>query len=348
MKKICFVTSSLGLGGAERMVSNLANHFSSQSYQVFIVTFFDKREYEIDGKIQVLNISTKNKLKRIIKLRKLIKDIDPNVIFSFLFNQQVILATTFTKYRKRTALTIRNNPKNTQKSLRFQEYFLKKAKLVIFQNSGQKNCFSNLNVNKCLVVPNFYNDNFLNSNRTYNSKCSNLICVGRLEPEKNHEGLIRAFSKLPQKDLKLTIVGSGSLENRLKLLISDLQLTDRVILVPFTKNVKEYLDQSDLFVFTSFSEGMPNALMEALASGIPCISSDCDFGPADLIKEGKTGYLYPPFDENALLKVMTEAIVLYPQSVKYGKASVSFMKEHFSKNVVCDLWEEAITKVINN
>jgi GalNAc-alpha-(1->4)-GalNAc-alpha-(1->3)-diNAcBac-PP-undecaprenol alpha-1,4-N-acetyl-D-galactosaminyltransferase len=120
-----------------------------------------------------------------------------------------------------------------------------------------------------------------------------ILSVGRLSQEKGHQLLINAFAISDAVGLgwKLVIVGSGPMENSLLEQVKRLKLTDYVEFKGRSYNVYEYLREAGMFVLPSYYEGFPNALMEALAVGVPSISADCDFGPSDLIQGGLNGFL---------------------------------------------------------
>ena len=134
-----------------------------------------------------------------------------------------------------------------------------------------------------------------------------IVTIGRLFPQKNHKLLINAFNQI--KDLypetTLEIHGDGVLRNELQEHINNLSLNNRVFLKHSRPDVLDCIYGSRLFVLPSIYEGMPNTLMEAMALGIPVISSDCPCGgPRELIKDGKNGYLFKNNDLDDLVNKM--------------------------------------------
>lgn len=124
-----------------------------------------------------------------------------------------------------------------------------------------------------------------------------LFTAGQLSKRKNHEVLIKALAEIKNTNVKLLICGLGELETYLKELIATLGLEDRVILAGYRKDVIELLQAADCFVFPSLQEGLPVALMEAMAAGLPIVCSNIR-GNVDLIEHGINGYLVLP--ENSL------------------------------------------------
>lgn len=128
-----------------------------------------------------------------------------------------------------------------------------------------------------------------------------LLSVGELIPRKDHETAIRAIHKLNDKRIKYFICGQGDLHDHLQTLINDLGLSDNVKLLGFRTDISELCCCADMFVFPSRQEGLPVALMEAMASGLPCVVSDIR-GNTDLIDDGKGGFLCKPNDVNGFAK----------------------------------------------
>jgi glycosyltransferase involved in cell wall biosynthesis len=137
-----------------------------------------------------------------------------------------------------------------------------------------------------------------------------LITVGTLGPAKNHRLLIRSFARLLRRrpDAKLMLVGNGPLEDELKALSHELNLSDRVIFAGFAADPWPYYASADLFILSSDREGYPNVLVEAMLSGTTVVSTDCGSGPRQIIDDGRCGQLVPVGDEAALADAMEEAL----------------------------------------
>ncbi|RPJ07334.1 MAG: glycosyltransferase, partial [Spirochaetaceae bacterium] len=132
-----------------------------------------------------------------------------------------------------------------------------------------------------------------------------IISGGRLTPQKNFQLLINAFARLPDNSgAQLAIIGYGEEMEALASLAEKLGVADRVSLPGYRENPWKYIAASDVFVLSSTFEGYPNVLLEAMATGVPVVSSDCPHGPRELIINGKNGILVPVNDESSLLKAM--------------------------------------------
>ena len=148
--------------------------------------------------------------------------------------------------------------------------------------------------------PIFLEDHLVGSSLT-TEKQKLIISIGRLETQKNQKMLIRAFSIFERNhpDYQLVIYGEGSQRGELEGLVSELNLTGRVLLPGVVKNVFECLQKAEVFVLSSYFEGMPNTLLEAMCIGVPSVSTKVS-GAVDLIEDGKNGYLTEIDDCNML------------------------------------------------
>jgi glycosyltransferase involved in cell wall biosynthesis len=137
-----------------------------------------------------------------------------------------------------------------------------------------------------------------------------IIGVGRLVEEKDFSSLLRAFAIVSRKrDVgKLAILGEGEKRSELERLADSLNVRDRVWMPGFVRNPLKYMARSDVFVFSSREEGLGNALIEAMATGIPVVSTDCEGGPNEVLENGKYGKLVPVEDPPALAGAIQEAL----------------------------------------
>ena len=132
------------------------------------------------------------------------------------------------------------------------------------------------------------------------------ITIGRLREQKGHRYLIEAFSKVKEKiiESKLIIIGEGPLRSDLERLINELALKNDVYLLGIKRNPYKYLGKSDIFILPSLFEGLPNVMLEALACGLPVISTDCKTGPKEILEDGKYGFLVNVKNANDLAEKM--------------------------------------------
>jgi glycosyltransferase involved in cell wall biosynthesis len=135
-----------------------------------------------------------------------------------------------------------------------------------------------------------------------------ILSVGRLKRVKNHALLMRAFAQLKRADARLMLVGNGELEEDLLGLASRLGIADRTVFAGFQSDPTPFYRTADLFVLSSDHEGFGNVIVEAMACGIPVVSTDCPSGPSEILAGGKYGTLVPAGDTDTLAHAIAEAL----------------------------------------
>ena len=286
--KILFYINAISHGGAERVISNLANEFSNKGYDVTVVTSFPSEwEYFLTDGICRVNLRNE-RLDGFIRrnvlltrdLRKVIKTEKPDVAISFMAepNFRLIMATRGLKVR--TLVSVRNDPDReypTKIHRSLAKTLFKMADGVVFQTGDAKEWFPKKIQEKSRIIMNQVDERFFNT--TFDGERKNIVTTGRLTAQKNHRLLIEAFSTICDKiEDNLIIYGEGELREELESYVKKLGLSDRIFLPGAVKDVPETIKSARLFVLSSDYEGMPNSLLEAMALGLPCVSTDCPCG----------------------------------------------------------------------
>ena len=290
MKKIMLYINVIYGGGAERVMVNLAKYFSENGYDTTLVTSFrDTREYPLAPTVRRLTLEEteikqsriKRNLSRIKKLRALCKSEKPDILISFMQepNFRAMIATRGLPVK--TLVSVRNDP-NKEYAGKLG-WFVGKVLLpmadgCVFQTGDAQKWFPKRLQKKSEIIYNAVKEEFYSVERK--PIRGEIVTCGRLTEQKNHKLLINAFAKVqkiyPYATLK--IYGEGALREELQDQINTLDLNEKVFLMGATNNVAKALQTADLFVLSSDYEGMPNALMEAMAAGVPCVSTDCPCG----------------------------------------------------------------------
>ena len=317
--KILFCIGSMSKGGAERVISNLTNHLADKNDVYIVATKIKNIAYTLNKNIRIMTLENREdkkqnfiikNFKRIKALNKYIEEIRPDIIISFLPEPSYrILLLKILKRKLKVIVSVRNDPKIEYKT-RLNKFVMKilypLANGFVFQTQEAKEYFSKKIQNKSTIIPNPINKEFIVT--PYDGKRDKtIVTVGRLEEQKNHKLLIEAFSNIEKDypEYKLLIYGSGSKEEELKQYVKGIGLIDKVEFKGNVNNVKEEIYKSGMFILSSNYEGMPNALIEAMALGLPVISTDCPCGgPRFLIENSKNGILVPVGKKQE----MTEAI----------------------------------------
>lgn len=320
--RIVFALPSMGFGGAERVVSVLANEMC-KSHDVSIVLTSNSFApvYPLDKRIVMKefqsNISNR---KRWVGFRKYCVDYKADIVFAFMDTIGIMASISMAFSGIPVIVSERNDPSEKSRKLHGPLALLGKISLFttsgyVFQSEGARSFYPKIAQRKSTVILNPIDTNGFPNRDGDSDNC--VVTIGRLHRQKNHKLLINAFleSKI-SKETTLHIYGDGELREELQQLIEIKNASDKIVLEGNHKDVLDRIRNARLFVFTSLYEGLPNCLMEAMCIGIPCISTDCTPGGARmLIQDGVNGYLVPNNDKGALVKALDRACVREKMSV---------------------------------
>ena len=308
MQKIVLICPSLRAGGSERVMSELANYWSRNPLlEIYLILLTNQKQfYTIDPRVHIITPKHNYKKNFISKsifkyltlffIRSTCLKIQPASILSFneRYNNIVLLALIGLKLK--VYVSDRNNPFMKigvfHNFLRTKLY--KNSAGIIAQTQRAKTVLGENTKNKNIkVIPNPLREieNTKLARQQFEKKI--ILNVGRNVAQKNQLELIDIFSKCDYSKWILKIVGSGPLNSALIKKAQELGIEQHVQIIKFTKSIDVYYSEADIFAFTSLYEGFPNALVEAMAHGIACISYDCPTGPSDIINNGINGSLIP-------------------------------------------------------
>lgn len=328
MKRITFAIGSLFGGGAERVVSIWASALAEKGYDVSIILYSRlENEYPISEKIKVYPIAESqiacnnmSVLKRIGIIRKIVKTIKPDVMINFLMKIQVYVRIATIGLKVPRIETIRISPWEAEilrtKLGRIWLNCFETSTAVILQSQDQKPFFSHKVQKKSVVIPNPINPKYLeNSKISYNPLGHRIVAAGRLSEQKNYKMMIDAVKLVSEEyeNVVLEIYGIGELQEKLDLYIKSIGMENNVKLMGRSNELYNVYKDVDLYLMSSNFEGMPNALAEAMAIGLPCISTDCKTGPRDLIDDEENGFLVPCNDVGMLAKRIKDVFEMSEQ-----------------------------------
>lgn len=363
--KILFCIDSMTKGGAERVISNLSNYLINNGYDVNILTVVNSDiEYDINLNVKLecledkfINVRNEkngkikkisNFVKRIKLMKKAINKINPDIIISFLPYTSFITLKAIKDIP--TIVSIRNDPK-IEYSSKIYNFLMKKlyprADGFVYQTEDAKQYFKNIINVKSAIIPNPINEQFIVSQEFQGERKKEIVSVGRLFQQKNHQLLIESFADLSDELLNynLIIYGEGEDREKLQRIIKEKKLENRIFLPGNIKDVKEKIFDAKMFVLSSDYEGMPNALMEAMALGIPVIATDCPCGgPKFLIDNNNNGILIDVGDKeqlkNAILKIIKDTE--FSKKISHNAIEIS---QKLAPEKINKKWEDFIVEI---
>lgn len=313
---IAMLIGALTKGGSERVMINLAEYFTGKGYRVTMVTQYKKEnEYPLNESVKrvISDITeeetTGNRLvnfkRRFCKLRTVWKEIRPDIILSFIGKNNMMAVLTSQFLHIPVVVSVRGEPNMEYYNswMRFMaRHLFVRAAGVVLQTKKCYEFFPEKIQKKAVVLKNPVNPLFFRA-RYDGEREKTITAVGRIDANKNHEMLIRAFAGIAGEfpDYQLIIYGEGELRRDLIQLTEKLNLKDRISLPGSIDDVAEAIYKTRVFVLSSNTEGIPNTLIEAMLMGLTVVSTDCPCGgPADLIEHGVNGILTPIGDRDKM------------------------------------------------
>lgn len=355
--KITLFIDSLYRGGAERVVCELANYLVKNGHAVDILTIRKSEPSYIppEGVNYIENIGVDEKIFSFGMLRKLEKLIalchifrnTKSDIYVVFLHRSIVLTGRLKRWLKVPVIfSERCDPASCGEITSDFVKAFPKANGLVFQTYVAKEYYEKrmTYLPESLIIPNAVADLFQPEDC---KKEKYILSAGRFAEQKNFPLLIRAFSHISSDypDINLVICGDGELRGDYEKLISELRLDNRVVLPGQVKDVKTWMNRAIMFVLSSDFEGIPNALMEAMACGLPCISTDCSGGGSRLlIKDGDNGCLVPVGDldklEQAIRKILDDQI--FAARIASNAARIHDM---YSPEIIYAEWEKFIVHI---
>ena len=292
--KICFAINNLCAGGAERVLSALVNEIAITTDNEIFAICFEKpykcsRFYQFHGKIKTYLVDDRTTL----DIESVLAEISPQVVVSFLNPMNYLISLASRKMHIPHIVCERNNPYHSpekkQDRLNRDEAF-KNAAGCVFQTETALSYFVDQIGDKSIIIP---NPVVIDCIERPTERKDRLVTIGRYAPQKNYPFLLQVFAIFHKKhpEYKLDCYGNnfGILKD-MKELAESLNISQAVYFNGPTTNVHKEIVNAKLFLTTSYYEGMPNALAEAAALGIPCVASDVP-GIRDLVSRYNFGIL---------------------------------------------------------
>jgi len=361
--KILLIIDSLASGGAQRVISTMANYWAEKGEEVHLAIIYKNEifyslhknvivhqlgfEYGFNGKIKgLLRIF---KISR--EIRKLMKEQSPAAAISFL--PRVNISSIIAKIGTKVPLIIseRSDPNFQTNISRIDKILMKilypLADGMVLQTEYVKKYFAKYKTKKFVI-----SNPMRNFDRQYISqqKYQNIIAVGRLGKEKGFDTLIRAFSLVKNNEWKLFIYGQdhgdGKYRKYLEEIVKKNSLEQKVFLPGTIENISDKYCDSSIFVLSSRYEGYPNVLMEAMTHGLACVATNIPAGVPEMIIDGENGIIVPVDNELKLAKTIEKLINDEKLRRKLGENAQNIIKTQ-NLDVIMKKWEKAIEEIKN-
>lgn len=360
--RICCVASSLAGGGAERVLSLLADAWVTRGLPVALVTLTGQSgdAYALDARVVriALNLEIEshsrvaavlNNVRKITGLRRAVQTVAPDVVVSFVDRVNVLTLLACMGLRIPVIVSERIYPDDYDIGRIWsvmRRIMYRRAARIVVQTEATRKWAEATIPGRARVVPNPVGDRFSSPDGVGEQRKPIILAVGRLVPQKGFDLLIRAFDVVARShpDWSLVIVGRGPDEASLRGLARELRCRGAVVFAGTVQDPERYYRSAEVFVLPSRFEGFPNALLEAMACGCAVIATNCLAGPAEIVRSGVDGMLVPSEDVEALAAAM-ERLMSDPEERRRLGRRATEVSERFHIERILRLWDGVFREV---
>jgi len=329
MKKVLFIVNSLSGGGAERVVTLLANYMAEKNNKVYIICFDTASTFILHPKVKVIFLGRNTKgfwniMRNKSKLERTIRNLEREESFDLITVHLLYshLITRLGRCRNRAVYVMHSiYSRKFKRNIIFRLLikFIYKNRSLISVSEGLKqeliNYWNLKNNTKIAVINNPLDIEYIREKASEKLLIDGkyIISVGRLTAVKRYDYLIKAFMKTKLKeDYKLIILGEGEEKQKLTQLVSQLKAESCIMLKGWEENPIKWIENASLYVCTSKYECFPMTLLECLCCATPIVSVDCDYGPREILKGELKKFLVEDNCMDKLTIAMEEAVNNYP------------------------------------
>lgn len=366
--RITMVIASMAAGGAERVMSLLANHWAQKGWQISLITFdaADGDFFTLDGRINRVALglmgnatslisAVSGNLQRIRALRKAIRATQPELVLSFMDRTNVLTLLACRGLDMPVVVSERSNPIRQPAGAVFswlrQSLYPQAAAVVVNSPEAGQYLGRWVSAQRLCYLPNplLNPEDMPDANEIKGAKPDqhSVIGLGRFTAEKGFDLLIKAFARTAAAHpaWRLFLLGQGPEQPALSELAQGLGIGLKVIFCGQVANPAAYLSRAGLFVLPSRHEGFPNGLAEAMASGLACVATDCSQSVKDMLADENHAYVTPIEDSGALAEAISNLLSDAELRQRLGalnrQASV-----RFSLSRVARRWEELFRLIV--
>ncbi len=356
--KILFVIQRIGYGGASKIMAFLANGFSREGYQICIAAYEGTQSSQVldPGIVRLaaprfgMSTFALRRLLQLAYLRKATRELNPDAVIAFLYNPSILSILAAAGTPVPVIISERGDP---YASLgwygKLRDFLFNHADGAVFQTEQAKSYYGRRIQAKGTVIKNPLPAARIPPRWT-GAKEDLIVNVARFElKQKRQDVLVKAFRQLAGRhpNIRLALFGSGEDESEIKKLIMEQGLEGRVLCPGVSRDIYESIRRARLFVLSSDYEGIPNALIEAMSVGMPCISTDYSpGGAADLIRHRENGILVRPGNVDELARAM-EFIIDHPREADEMGAKATAITHALDPEIIFDQWKVYVNKIIH-
>lgn len=362
-RRIAFHLNCLEQGGAERVVSNLANQFAAEGYEVLVATeWYGENEFSLNDSVRRVHVGLKKEdegknrvaqfLLRVKYLRQFLREEKPEILIAFAqrANYRALMASPGTKVP--VMISIRTDPVGHYDAWADKiqiPLLFPRAAGCVFQTEGQRDFFAPFLQKNSRVILNPLNDKYIGVPEPEKRK-KEVVQSGRLVDFKNQPMLLRAFVEVHRKhpDYVLKIYGGDSFDGTKEILediIAEYHAQDYIRLMGASDTLEKDLTDAAVYAFSSDWEGLPNALLEAMALGLPIVATDCPCGgPRTVMEDGVNGLLIPVKDQKALEEGINRLIEHPEYAEKLGRQARKISEIANAKSIF-EQWRDYIDDI---
>ncbi len=347
--KIAFFIGHMGYGGAERVISLLANDYCRRGWDTDIVMLLSRdlaQRLEPGVRLVDLSLGGGPYLKRapywLRQIRGYLKREKPDCVVSFIGRINALVLTAALGMKIPIVVSERNDPRHDGRGkgmLAFCDALYKTARAVVFQTKAEQACFSEAVKAKGVIIPNPVSTEGVSRREP---KGFHVVTAGRLAEQKNQKMLMDAMALVRREipEVSCTIYGEGELRQELESYVREKGLADTVFLPGHALDIHKKIADASAFVLTSEYEGLPNALIEAMMLGIPCVTTDYP-GSEEVVEDGVTGLIVPRRDAEALAKKLIALARDGELGENLGEKARQEAEKYRTENVIAQ-WQNVI------
>lgn len=353
--KVFFVIPSLRAGGAERVMSYVAQNLNQEVFETTLIIIGSKKDYSYPiENIELVFLEKKRVLHAFLPIFSLLRKQKPDIVISAIGHVNAIMAFESLFFRKIVfigrevnVISVLSKIQSSKKWFSFINFTKNTYKLLDIILCQSKDMAQDMQVNfdvpqkKIRIINNPISSSFLPKAEYPKNEVPHFITVGSLVERKGHKRILEALANF-KAPFKYTIIGDGNLKEEIFNLADSKGLQDNINHISFTNKVSDYLKTADVFLQGSYVEGFPNALLESCATGTPAIVFKALGGIDEIIEQGINGYIVA--DEIEFIEKLN---LLLEQKIEPQNVSASVLKKFNSPKILKD-YENLFLEVLQN